>query len=53
MSFALEAGQGRSGMTKDVLPLLWAYVDRIHDREAYKRSVQKIEQVEGSFKTHL
>jgi glutathione S-transferase len=53
MSFPLEAGQDRSGMTKADCPLLWAYVDRLHQREAYKRSVQKIAEIEGSFKTNL
>lgn len=53
MSFPLEAGQSRSGMTQQEFPLLWAYVDRLHEREAYKRSVAKIEAVEGSFKTNL
>jgi glutathione S-transferase len=53
MSFPLEAGQSRSGMSQADCPLLWAYVDRLHQREAYKRSVQKIAEVEGSFKMNL
>ena len=53
MSFPLEAGQSRSGMTQADFPLLWAYVDRLHEREAYRRSVQKIAEIEGSFKTNL
>jgi glutathione S-transferase len=53
MSFPLEAGQTRSGMSETDCPLVWAYVDRLHQREAYKRSVQKISEVEGSFKTNL
>ena len=53
MSFPMEAGQSRSGMSKEQFPKIWAYVDRLHGREAYKRSVEKIKAVEGSFKTNL
>ena len=53
MSFPLEAGESRSGMAKTDCPLLWAYVDRLHGREAYKRSVQKIAELDGSLKTNL
>ena len=53
MSFPLEAGRSRSGLTESDCPLLWKYVSLLHEREAYKRSVQKIEQIEGSFKTNL
>jgi glutathione S-transferase len=53
MSYPMEAGQGRSGMTKETNPLVWAYVDRLHGHESYKRSVKKIEEVEGTFKTKL
>ena len=53
MSFPLEAGQGRSGMSRESNPLVWAYIDRLHEHESYKRSVKKIEAVEGSFKSNL
>ncbi len=53
MSFPLEVGQSRSGMSKEQCPKIWAYVDHLHEREAYKRSVKKIEEIEGSFKTNL
>jgi glutathione S-transferase len=53
MSFPLEAGQSRSGMTKEQYPKIWSYLDRLHERDAYKRAVKKIEEVEGSFKTNL
>lgn len=53
MSFPLEAGESRSGMTKEQCPKLWGYVAQLHEREAYKRSVKKIEEIEGSFKTNL
>jgi glutathione S-transferase len=38
MSFPLEASQPRSGMSQGDFPPLW---DRLHQREAYKRSMQK------------
>lgn len=53
MSFPMEAGQSRSGMSKDNFPLMWAYVDLLHEREAYKRAVKKIEEIEGSFKMNV
>ena len=49
MSFPLEAGRGRAGFTKEKHPKLWAYVDRLQGREAYKKAVQKIIDVEGSY----
>ncbi len=53
LSFPLEAGQTRSGFTESQYPKIWAYVDRIHQRDAYKRAVAKIVEVEGDFKTTL
>ncbi|KIW70182.1 hypothetical protein, variant 2 [Phialophora macrospora] len=53
LSFPLEAGQTRSGFTQSQYPKIWAYVERIHQRDAYKRAVAKIVEVEGEFKTTL
>ena len=53
LSFPLEAGQSRSGFTRSQYPKIWGYVDQIHDREAYKRAVAKIVEIEGDFKTTL
>lgn len=53
MSFPLEAGQSRTGLTKEQYPKIWAYVDRLHQREAYKRAVEKIVEREGRFKSNL
>jgi glutathione S-transferase len=53
LSFPLEAGQSRSGFTQSQYPKIWAYVDRIHERDAYKRAVAKIVDIEGDFKTAL
>lgn len=53
LSFPLEAGKTRSGFTQDQYPKIWALIDRIHARDAYKRAVAKIVEVEGEFKTTL
>ncbi|KAL8931522.1 MAG: hypothetical protein Q9211_006900 [Gyalolechia sp. 1 TL-2023] len=49
MSYPLSAAKGRSDLTKDKYPALWAYVDRLEERDGYKKSVQKIIEVEGSY----
>ncbi|KAI1608455.1 glutathione S-transferase [Exophiala viscosa] len=53
LSFPLEAGQTRSGFTREQYPKIWDYVDRLHDRQAYKRATAKIIEVEGRFKANL
>jgi len=53
MEFPLVAGGTRSGMTKEDYPKLNAYIEKLHEREAYKRAGEKIEQTEGSFKMNL
>lgn len=53
LSFPLEAGQTRSGLSKEQYPLVWAWVERIHQQEAYKRATQKIIDIEGEHKTNL
>lgn len=53
LSFPLEAAKGRAGLTEEKYPRLWAYVDKLEAREAYKRAVQKIADVEGSYKAPL
>jgi len=37
-------------MSQGDFPLLWAYVDRLHQIEAYERSVEKVAEIEASFK---
>lgn len=51
MIFPLEAARSKAGLTKDKYPKLYAYVDRILERPAYKRAVEKIEQIEGSYRS--
>ena len=53
MEFPLVAGAERSGRTKEAYPKLSAYIEKLHERPAYKRAVQKIVDTEGSFKTKL
>ena len=49
MSFPLEAAKGRAGMTPDKYPRLCEYVERLQAREAYKRAVQKVIDIEGEY----
>ena len=53
MIFPLEAGQSRSGMSKESHPKVWAYFDRLHRRDAYKRAVEKIESIDKRFQIGL
>ena len=53
MEFPLVAGGSRSGMTKEEYPKLNAYIEKLHERDAYKRSVERIESTIGTFKTNL
>lgn len=53
MSFPLGAAKGRSTFTKAKYPALWDYVDRIEAMDGFKRAVQKIIDVEGSYDPSL
>ncbi|KAI9811678.1 MAG: hypothetical protein M1832_000712 [Thelocarpon impressellum] len=53
MSFPLEAAKGRTGLDTAKYPKLCAYIDRLHEREAYKNAVKKIIEVEGSYDSNL
>ncbi|EXJ66378.1 glutathione S-transferase [Cladophialophora psammophila CBS 110553] len=53
LSFPLEAGETRSGFTQSQYPRIWAYIERLHEQDAYKRAVAKIVEIEGEFKTTL
>lgn len=52
MSFPLIAAFDRS-VSREQYPLLGAYADRLQQLDGYKRAVQKIEEVEGTFKASL
>lgn len=42
MSFPLLAARGRSTMTKEKYPNIWAYLARIESRETYRVSIGRI-----------
>ncbi|KAL1642970.1 bifunctional glutathione transferase/peroxidase [Diplodia intermedia] len=47
MSYPLEAATLRAGLTKDKYPKLAAYLDLLHEREAFKKANAKIKEVTG------
>jgi glutathione S-transferase len=51
MSFPLQAGNSRSGVQQGEYPKVLAYVEKLHQREAYKRATEKIIEIEGRYKT--
>lgn len=53
MSFPLSAAKGKCGFTQDQYPKLWAYVEKINELEGFKKAVQKIIDVEGSYDPEL
>lgn len=53
MSFPLSAARGRTGFTNGKYPALWDYVDRLEAMEGYKKAIQKVIDVEGSYDASL
>ena len=53
MSFPLGAAKGRSTFSKEYHPKLWAYVAKIEALDGFKKAVQKIVEVEGSYDPSL
>ncbi|KAL8689752.1 MAG: hypothetical protein Q9224_004572 [Gallowayella concinna] len=53
LSFPRGSGKGRAGLTKEKYPALFEYVNRLEAMESYKKSVQKIIEVEGSYDPSL
>ena len=53
MSFPLLGAKGRAGFKQEAHPKLWAYVDRLEAQEAYKRAVERIIKIEGSYNSNL
>jgi glutathione S-transferase len=41
MSFPLEAAAQRAGLTASSHPALWAWLERIHARPAYRRALER------------
>ena len=51
--FPLGAARTRAGLTKEKYPKLFKYVAMVEERDAYKRAVQKIIEIEGSYDPNL
>jgi glutathione S-transferase len=49
MSFPLIAAKGRAGLTKEAYPKLWDYVARLEAEPGYKKSADKIAEIDGKF----
>jgi glutathione S-transferase len=50
LSFPLIASKGRSLiLTEQKFPLLWNYIAKLEQEPGYKKAVEKIVEVEGSF----
>jgi glutathione S-transferase len=50
ISFPLIAAKGRGGLIpKEGYPLLRAYVDMLEEEKGYKKSIAKVEEVDGKF----
>lgn len=50
ISFPLIAAKGRGGLLPaEKYPLLRAYVDMLEEEEGYKKSIAKVEEVDGKF----
>ncbi|KAF7503763.1 hypothetical protein GJ744_003305 [Endocarpon pusillum] len=49
-SFPIEAGNSRSDIKQEQFPKAFAYVERLYQREAYKRATEKIIEIEGCLK---
>jgi len=49
MSFPFEMSIARNGLTKEKFPHIVAYVEKLHQRDAYKRAVEKITELDGKF----
>lgn len=50
LSFPLIAAKGRSPiLTEQKFPLLWNYIAKLEQEPGYKKAVEKIVEIEGSF----
>jgi glutathione S-transferase len=49
MSFPLVAVSGRSTISRQQYPAVFAYVDRLKEADGYQKAVAKILEVDGSF----
>lgn len=54
VSFPVSAARSaKGGLTEEKYPKLWAWVDMLESREAFKRGVAKIVEVEGKYDASL
>ena len=53
MSFPLLGAQAAGLVTEQKYPKLTAYIGKLEQREAYRRAVQKIVDINGSYKPTL
>lgn len=53
MSFPLIAGRGRTGLTKEKYPSLWAYIDKLEQEPGYQKAAKKIEEIDGKFEATM
>ena len=53
MSFPLIAGKGRSGLTQEDYPTLWAYVETLEAEPGYLEAVEKIKDLDGKFEATI
>jgi glutathione S-transferase len=53
MEFPLEVGETYSGMTKEQYPRVYEYLERLKDREGFKKAAKKVEELEGKPRTNL
>lgn len=53
MSFPVGAAKGQVGFTQEKYPKLWEYSDKLESFDSYKRAVDKIVEVEGSYSSNL
>ena len=49
LSFPLVNARGQAGFTKEKYPKLWAWTERLEAKEAYKKAIQKVIDIEGSY----
>lgn len=49
LSFPLDAGRSRTGLTKEKYPKLFAYTDMLLETPGFKKSVQKIIEIDGAY----
>lgn len=53
LQFPLSSARGRTGLSVESHPHLCQYVERLEGRDAFKRAVAKIVEVEGSYDAKL